>query len=149
MNLRNYINIGGYARSLVLFETIVIQIRRRRSLFGRVFHSKSFISVLFSDSADARFVFGGEGLEQAVFHNIVEIAQNTDVIRYTIVVQTVEKRPAREMSWQAAKHKRYIWAENRRKERGDSRFAFHLASFLRFMAANLSLTHLETWARPL
>ena len=26
--------------------------------------------------------------------------------------------------------------------------AFHFASFLRFMAANLSLTQLETWARP-
>ncbi len=63
--------------------------------------------------------------------------------------QPVEKRPAREISRQAAKHKRYIWAENNRKEREDSRFAFHLASFLRFMAANLSLTHLETWARPL
>lgn len=25
---------------------------------------------------------------------------------------------------------------------------FHLASFLRFMATNLSLTQLETWARP-
>ena len=30
-----------------------------------------------------------------------------------------------------------IWAENRRKERGGSRFAVHLASFLRLMAANL------------
>ena len=51
--------------------------------------------------------------------------------------QPVEKRPAKEMSRQAAKHKRYIWAENSRKESGDSRFAVHLASFLRFMAANL------------
>ena len=50
---------------------------------------------------------------------------------------------------QTAKYKRYIWAENSRKEREDSRFAFHLASFLRFTATNLSLTHLETWARPL
>jgi hypothetical protein len=63
--------------------------------------------------------------------------------------QPVEKRPAREKSRQAAKHKRYIKAANRRKERVDSRFDFHLASFLRFMAANLSLTHLESWARPL
>ncbi len=34
-------------------------------------------------------------------------------------------------------------------EAGAKRFlVFHLASFLRFMAANLSLTQLETWARP-
>ena len=65
------------------------------------------------------------------------------------MAQPVEKRPAREMPWQAAKHKRYIRAENSRKEGRDSRFALHLASLLRFMAANLSLTHLETRARPL
>jgi hypothetical protein len=29
--------------------------------------------------------------------------------------QPVEKQPAREISWQAAKHKRYIRAANRRK----------------------------------
>ena len=63
--------------------------------------------------------------------------------------QPVEKRPAWEKSRQAAKHRRYVQAENSRKERRDCRLAFHLASFLRFMAANLSLTHLETWARPL
>ena len=35
------------------------------------------------------------------------------------------------------------------EEGGARRFlVFHLASFLRFMAANLSLTQLETWARP-
>ena len=35
------------------------------------------------------------------------------------------------------------------EEAGAKRFVvFHLASFLRFMAANLSLTQLETWARP-
>ena len=34
-------------------------------------------------------------------------------------------------------------------EEGTKRFlVFHVASFLRFMAANLSLTQLETWARP-
>ena len=34
-------------------------------------------------------------------------------------------------------------------EDGTKRFlVFHVASFLRFMAANLSLTQLETWARP-
>ena len=37
--------------------------------------------------------------------------------------QSVEKRPAREKSRQAAKRKRYIRAANRRKERVDSRFA--------------------------
>jgi hypothetical protein len=30
--------------------------------------------------------------------------------------QLVEKRPARKKFWQAAKHKRYIKAANRRKE---------------------------------
>ena len=72
--------------------------------------------------------------------------QNNNIID---IVQPVEKRPAWEKSRQAAKHRRYVQAENSRKERRDCRLAFHLASFLRFMAANLSLTHLETWARPL
>ncbi len=39
--------------------------------------------------------------------------------------------------------------EEAMEEEGAKRFlVFHLASFLRFMAANLSLTQLEAWARP-
>ncbi len=50
---------------------------------------------------------------------------------------------------QAAKLKREKIYEAAVGEEGAKRFpAFHPASFLRFMATNLSLTQLETWARP-
>ncbi len=86
MNLRDYVNVGGYDCPFVLFEAIVMQTRRCCPRFGRIFHTKALIPVLPSDSADACLVFGGEGFEQAVFHNIVEVAQNTDVIRYSVIV---------------------------------------------------------------
>ena len=61
----------------------------------------------------------------------------------------VEKRPVLEGSRQAAKLMRDKMYETAVEEEGAKRFlAFHFAIFLRFMAANLSLTQLETWVRP-
>ena len=64
------------------------------------------------------------------------------------VLQLVEKGPVRIITRQGAKLKRDKMYEVAVEE-GTKRFlVFHVASFLRFMAANLSLTQLETWARP-
>ena len=48
---------------------------------------------------------------------------------------------------QAAKLMRDKMYEEAEDERAKRFLVFHLASFLRFMATNLSLTQLETWAR--
>jgi hypothetical protein len=45
-------------------------------------------------------------------------------------------------------YKRVKDEENAKKSEGWLSLHFLLANFLRFMAANLSLTQFETWARP-
>ena len=62
--------------------------------------------------------------------------------------QRVEKRPVQRMVGRA-QNAVYKYMDRGGKGAERCRFVFHFASFLRFMAANLSLAHLETWTRPL
>lgn len=75
MYLRDDVYIWTADSTSVFPETFVIQVCDCPSAFAWVFHAEAFIPVLSADSADVRFVFGGEGLKQAEFHHIVEVAQ--------------------------------------------------------------------------
>ena len=44
---------------------------------------------------------------------------------------------------------RYIGENSRENQKRKDSFHFQLASFFKFMAANLSFTHFVTWAKPL